>query len=150
MTLVTTWASGDPRADQLAQMDERLVMQPEALMQKAYIHGKSKSDEFYIHETEEGFPELQYLFMGALSQAESIGPCCVREPRQTVTLNVRSPYYVHLGEQPVLIETLDLAWPRSNRDGLYMVLNERFVIEPKIKNRSLDLLAEWADRRGFN
>jgi|TARA_R100001039_G_C1807520_1_gene81220 hypothetical protein len=129
---------------------DQLVVQP--TIRKPYLEGlKGAQRQFLIGYSEKGFRELEHLFLGALSRGYSVAPCCDKEPSHRISLHLATPYYVNIGTTPVLIEKIDMAWPKGfGNPSPHLILNDQLEIEPDASSQSFNLLAEWARERGFN
>jgi hypothetical protein len=116
-----------------------------------YLHGYSLKNSFILQDSEVGFQEIQTLFLGALSAAESIEKCCSNKARKNrISLYLREPFYVVLNDTPVLITSLDLIFPRSFKDVKpYLVMNKELQLHPGEENESFALLLRWANERGY-
>lgn len=116
-----------------------------------YLHGYSPMNPFILQDAESGFLEIQTLFLGSLSAAESIEKCCSKTPRKNrISLYLREPYYVVLQGTPVLITSLDLIWSRSfGVSKPYLVLNQELRVNPSADSESFALLLRWAKERGY-
>lgn len=123
----------------------------EPQIRKPYVvASEGKNQRFIVGASDQGFRELKHLFLGAVSGSTSISQCCDPTSNAKVSLHLASPRYVHMGTEVIIIERVDMVWPKGRREQeAYLVLNDRFALRPSQTSRSFGLLSEWARERGF-
>lgn len=123
---------------------------PKVVYREGYVQGFATGHTFILHENETGYQEVQTLYLGALSASESIQkyPANKNVNRQ-IKIFMREPYYVVLGEAPILITDIGLVIPSGMRAKPYLVLNRELQLYPGSENESFDLLLRWAKGRGY-
>ncbi|UUA75218.1 hypothetical protein [Cellvibrio sp. QJXJ] len=115
-----------------------------------YIRGYATYKQFILHENEQGFAELQTLFLGALSSSDSIQKCCeMPVKKRRIKLHVVDPYYVRLGSESVLIRSVALVLPTKKSEDAYLVLNDALQLFPGEDSESFIMLLRWAKGRGY-
>ncbi|MDQ2077555.1 hypothetical protein [Marinimicrobium sp. ABcell2] len=124
---------------------------PTRLRKPYVVATEGESERFVVGSADQGFRELKHLFLGAISGAESISECCDKINQSKISLHLASAHFIRVGNEVVIIEKVDMVWPRGwrNKKGAYLVLNDRLAITPNPSSRSFNLLAEWARERGF-
>lgn len=128
-----------------------LTPKSEPQIRKPYVVGvEGKNQRFIVGGTDQGFRELKHLFLGSISGSTSISKCCDPTTNAKVSLHLASPLYVHMGREVIIIETVDMVWPKGRgTQEAYLVLNDRFALKPNQSSRSFALLSEWAREKGF-